>query len=153
MRRLKSALVRARALALLVLAACSSAPAQQACTPQVNAKFQESIMARRHVVEGVTVCGIVVRRPYQRGGPHGLHVYIPVRIEAPGGATYITQVIPNEELDGRIVVHEGDHITALGQFVYPNYRQGYEGLIHDTHPATHRGAADGYVDVNGRIYR
>lgn len=110
-------------------------------------------MARRHVVEGVTVCGIVVRRPYQRGGPHGLHVYIPVRIEAPGGATYITQVIPNEELDGRIVVHEGDHITALGQFVYPNYRQGYEGLIHDTHPATHRGAADGYVDVNGRIYR
>lgn len=110
-------------------------------------------MARTHIVEGVTVCGIVVSRPYQRGGPHGRHVYIPVRVDAPGGATYVTQVIPNEALDGRISVHKGDRITALGQFVYPNYRQGYEGLIHDTHPATHRGAADGYVDVNGKVYR
>jgi hypothetical protein len=110
-------------------------------------------MNRRRVVEGVMVCGIVSGRPYQRGGPHGLHVYIPVRVQAPGGATYLTQVIPNEELDGRIVVHKGDKITALGQFVYPNYRQDYEGLIHDTHPATHRGAADGYVDINGKVYR
>jgi hypothetical protein len=149
MRKPKSALVSA----LLALAACSSAPAQQTCTPQTNAKFQESIMARRHIVEGVMVCGIVAARPYQRGGPHGLHVYIPVRVAAPGGATYLTQVIPNEELDGRIVVAKGDRITALGQFVYPNYRQGYEGLIHDTHPATHRGAADGYVEINGKTYR
>jgi len=110
-------------------------------------------MARRDVVEGVQVCGVVAGRPYERGGEHGLHVYIPVRVEAPGGASYLTQVIPNEELDGRIVVHDGDTIFALGQFVYPNYRFGYEGLIHDTHPATHRGAADGYVEVNGKIYR
>lgn len=110
-------------------------------------------MLRRRVVEGVMVCGVVSGRPYERGGPHGLHAYIPVRVVAPGGATYITQVIPNEELDGRIVVRQGDRIVALGQFVYPNYRAGYEGLIHDTHPATHRGAADGYVEVNGKIYR
>lgn len=110
-------------------------------------------MARRRVVEGVMVCGIVAGRPYERGGRRGLHVYIPVRVEAPGGATYLTQVIPNEELDGRIIVRRGDQILAVGQFVYPNYRQGYEGLIHDTHPATHRGGADGYVEINGRIYR
>lgn len=110
-------------------------------------------MMRRHIVEGVSVCGVVAGRPYERGGPHGLHVYIPVRVQAPGGATYLTQVIPNEELDGRIPVHDGDKIWAVGQFVYPNYRAGFEGLIHDTHPATHRGGADGYVDINGKIYR
>ena len=142
----------AAALALLVLAGCSSGP-PASCTPQFNARFAQAIMERAHVVEGVAVCGVVRGRPYERGGEHGLHVYIPVLVEAPGGATYMTQVIPNEELDGRVVVRDGDRVYALGQFVYPNYRLGYEGLIHDTHPATHRGAADGYVDVNGKIYR
>ena len=151
MQKIKSAL--ASVLATLAFAACSAAPAQQACTPNVNERFQESIMNRRAIVEGVMVCGVVTGKPYERGGPHGLHVYIPVRVRAPGGTTYVTQVIPNERLDGRIVVHDGDRITAVGQFVYPNYRQGFEGLIHDAHPATHRGAADGYVEINGRIYR
>ena len=119
----------------------------------MNARFQESLMARSRVVEGVTVCGIVSGRPHESSGEHGLHVYIPVRLAAPGGVTYQTEVIPNEVLDGHIDVHEGDRIIALGQFVYPNYRYGYEGLIHDTHPATHRGGADGYVEVNGKVYR
>ena len=123
------------------------------CTPAMNAGFQESIMNRRPVAEGVSVCGTVVGHPYERGGEHGLHAYIAVRVEAPGGATYITQIIPNEELVGRIVVHPGDAIAALGQFVYPNHRAGYEGLIHDTHHATHRGAIDGYVSVNGTTYK
>lgn len=139
-------------LAALFAAGCSSAP-PATCTPQMNAGFQASLVARSSVVEGVSVCGIVSGRPHESGGEHGLHVYIPVRLEAPGGATYITEVIPNEVLDGRIDVHEGDQIIAVGQFVYPNYRYGYEGLIHDTHPATHRGGADGYVEVNGKIYR
>ncbi|HTX02545.1 MAG TPA: hypothetical protein VMD07_02595 [Candidatus Acidoferrales bacterium] len=119
----------------------------------MNARFQESVMSRSRVVEGVSVCGIVSARPHESSGEHGLHVYIPVRLEAPGGASYVTEVIPNEVLDGRIDVHEGDRIMALGQFVYPNYRYGFEGLIHDTHPATHRGGADGYVEINGKIYR
>ena len=127
--------------------------ASATCTPSMNAGFQESIMNRRAVVEGVMVCGIVSGNPYERGGAHGLHVYIPVRVQGPGGATYITQVIPNEELVGRIAVHRGDSIVALGQFVYPNYRAGYEGLIHDTHHATHRGGVDGYVRINGTTYR
>jgi hypothetical protein len=137
---------------LLALAACAPSP-PSTCTPQVNALFAHSLTARRHVVEGVTVCGVVSGRPYERGGEHGLHVYIPVRVQAPGGATYLTQVISNEQLDGRISVHRGDRIFALGQFVYPNYRGGYQGLIHDTHPATHRGGSDGYVEVNGKVYR
>jgi len=110
-------------------------------------------MNRRHVVEGVSVCGVVSGRPEESSGEHGLHVYIPVRIVAPGGATYQTEVIPNEDLVGRITVRQGDSIIALGQFVYPNRRYGYEGLIHDTHPATHRGGVDGYVEVNGKLYR
>jgi hypothetical protein len=119
----------------------------------MNADFQADIMSRRSVAEGVMVCGVVSGRPYERGGEHGRHVYIPVRVQAPGGATYLTQVIPNEELVGRIAVHQGDSIVAVGQFVYPNYRMGFEGLVHDTHHATHRGAADGYVMVNGVTYR
>jgi len=134
-----------------MLAGCAPAP-PATCTPQVNAAFQADIVARRHIVEGVMVCGTVSGRPREYGGEHGLHVYIPVRLEAPGGATYTTEVIPNEQLDGRIDVHEGDRIIALGQFVYTT-RYGYDGLIHDTHPATHRGAADGYVEVNGKLYR
>ncbi len=116
-------------VAVIVFALAGCAPSPPAtCTPQMNARFQESLMTRSSVVEGVSVCGIVSGRPHESGGEHGLHVYIPVRLEAPGGATYITEVIPNEMLDGRIAVHEGDRITALGQFVYPNYRYGYEGL-------------------------
>ena len=110
-------------------------------------------MNRRHLVEGVSVCGIVSGRPEESGGEHGLHVYIPVDVVAPGGATYRTEVIPNEDLVGRIAVRQGDNVIALGQFVYPNRRYGYEGLIHDTHPATHRGGVDGYIEVNGKIYR
>ena len=109
-------------------------------------------MARRHVVEGVSVCGVVAGRPRESTGEHGLHVYIPVRVQAPGGATYVTEVVPNENLIGRVEVRAGDHIAALGQFVYTE-RYGYEGLIHDTHAATHRGGVDGYVEVNGKIYR
>jgi hypothetical protein len=136
---------------VLLLAGCAPAR-EQTCTPQVNARFQESVVSRRHIVEGVAVCGIVSGRVHESGGIHGEHVYIPVKLEAPGGATYTTEVIPNEELDGRVEVHEGDRIVALGQFVFTT-RYGYDGLIHDTHPATHRGAADGYVEVNGKIYR
>ena len=140
---------------LLALVACSQAAqlASPKCNPGFNAVFKESIAQRRRVVDGVAVCGVVSGRPYERGGPRGLHVYIPVRVEAPGGATYVTQVIPNENLVGRVSVHEGDTIAALGQFVYPNERFGYEGLIHDTHHATHRGAADGYINVNGTVYK
>ena len=133
-------------------AACAPAPPAK-CTPEFNAAFQQDVMQRRRVAEGVGVCGVVSGRPYEGSGEHGLHVYIPVRVQGPGGASYLTQVIPNEDLVGRITVHRGDSIVAVGQFVYPNYRFGYEGLIHDTHPATHRGGADGYIEVNGKIYR
>jgi hypothetical protein len=118
----------------------------------MNAYFQEVVQGKFAVVEGVSVCGIVSGRPHESGGPHGLHVYIPVRLVAPGGAIYQTEVIPNEALDGRIDVHEGDRIIAFGQFVYTK-RYGFDGLIHDTHPATHRGGANGYILVNGKIYQ
>ncbi|MBV8151968.1 MAG: hypothetical protein JOY59_10460 [Candidatus Eremiobacteraeota bacterium] len=140
-------------MAALTTAACAAPSPPKTCTPDENARFAESIATRRHVVEGVFVCGVVSGRPYEHGGEHGLHAYIPVRVEAPGGATYITQIIPNEELIGHVVVHRGDAIFALGQFVYPNERFGYEGLIHETHHTTHTGGADGYVSVNGRTYR
>lgn len=122
------------------------------CTPQMNEYFQEVLLLRSPVVEGVSVCGIVSGRPRESGGEHGRHVYIPVRLVAPGGSIYQTEVIPNEVLDGRIDVHEGDRIIAFGQFVYTK-RYGFDGLIHDTHPATHRGGADGYIEVNGKIYQ
>ena len=139
--------------AALGTASCAAAGPPPACAPQANAGFQASVMARKPLVEGVMVCGIVAGRPYERGGEHGLHAYIPLRVQAPGGATYRTQVIPNEELVGRIAVREGDAVVAVGQFVYPNRRAGYEGLIHDTHHATRRGGVDGYVSVNGTVYR
>ncbi|MBV8601527.1 MAG: hypothetical protein JO359_08195 [Candidatus Eremiobacteraeota bacterium] len=119
----------------------------------MNAGFQDDIMNRRAVADGVMVCGIVTGRPYERGGEHGLHAYIPLRVEAPGGAVYRTQVIPNEELVGRVQVRSGDAVVAVGQFVYPNHRAGYEGLIHDTHHATHPGGVGGYISVNGTVYR
>ena len=154
MRRLGAwtAIVVGIAVALAVAQRGHGAP-PKACSPQLNAGFEQSLRARNPIVEGVSICGTVSGRPYESRGPHGLHAYIPVRVIAPSGVSYVTQVIPNEQLTGRISVHSGDAVAALGQFVYPNRHSGYDGLIHDTHNATHRGGVDGYLVVNGTVYR
>lgn len=155
MRRLGAwtAIVVGIAVALAVAQRGGGPAPPAACSPQFNAGFAEALSSGRHVVEGVSICGTAVGHPYESGGPHGLHAYIPVQVAAPGGVSYVTQVIPNEQLTGRISIHPGDAVAALGQFVSPNRHRGYDGLIHDTHRSTHRGGVDGYIAINGTVYR
>jgi hypothetical protein len=144
------------ALSAAVPAACAQAPqAPQTCTPEVNRQIAALIAQRdRRPVDGIMVCGVTIgpSRP-QRSGAHGGHQLIPVRAPLPGDGSALIEVVTNDDLDGRVTAPRGATVFALGQYFHTTARQRpFVAGIHDVHCATHRGAANGYVIVNGRRF-
>ncbi len=126
-----------------------------ACTAQVNAPLS-ALIADRHdgPVDNVMVCGTTLgpSRP-QRGGPHGDHQLLPVKIPLPDGGTALVEVVTNDNLDGRVTAPRGATVLAYGQYFHTSPRQRpFVAGIHDVHCATHRGADNGWVVVNGTKY-
>ena len=154
--RMRTTLAAAVALSLLALGGCSAAgngvAAPSDCTASVNARLG-TLIAERHdgPVDNVMVCGTTIgpSRP-QRAGPHGGHQLIPVRVPLAGGSAALIEVVTNDDLDGRVTAPRGATVFAYGQYFLTSSRQRpFVAGIHDVHCATHRGADNGWVIVNG----
>ncbi len=101
------------------------------------------------------VCGTTIApsRP-QRRGPHGAHQLIPLRVPVAGDGRFaLVEVVTNDDLDGRVTAPRGATVIAYGQYFRTSDRQRpFVAGVHDVHCATHRGADNGWVVVNGTKY-
>jgi hypothetical protein len=134
----------------LPVAAQRNIPVPASCTPQVNQELSSLLDAgRRRAVDNVMVCGITVSSSRtQYGGRHGSHEILPLRVTMPGGDVRLVEVVINDDLDGRITAPAHISVFAYGQAFSPP-RGRFVAGIHDVHCATHRGANNGWVVVNG----
>ena len=157
---MRSIFAAALSAALLACGACASSakdaavPAQ--CTPAVNDRLAHSI-AEQHdgAVDNVMVCGTTIGPSRsQRRGPHGGHQLIPLRVPiAADGRFSLVEVVTNDDLDGRVTAPRGARVPAYGQYFHTTERQRpFVAGVHDVHCATHRGADNGWVVVNGTKY-
>jgi hypothetical protein len=142
-------------LALGVPAACGAADVAvpSACMSDVNAPLARLVAGGGRVqVDNVMVCGTTIsssRR--QRGGPHGDHQILPLRVVLPGAGAQLIEVVTNDDLDGIVTAPAGAAVFAYGQFYEPARRPFVAG-IHDVHCSTHRAADNGWVVVDGRRF-
>jgi hypothetical protein len=143
---------------LIVLAACTASalaqnnvPVPQSCTPDVNQKLGDLLNAQQTgPVDNVMVCGITVSSSRtQRGGPHGSHEILPLRVKFPDGNMHLIEVVTNDDLDGVVTAPVNAQVYAYGQAFFPS-RGHFAAGIHDVHCSTHRGADNGWVVVNGQ---
>jgi hypothetical protein len=143
-------LIAAALSAVLVTTGACSASAKNAsvptsCNAAVNAQLAQ-LMDEQHdgPVDNVMVCGTTFgpSRP-QHAGAHGGHQLIPLRVP----------IDTTDALDGRVTAPRGAHVAAYGQYFLTSSRQRpFVAGIHDVHCATHRGADNGWVVVNGVRY-
>lgn len=77
-------------------------PVPQSCTAQVNQKLGDLLNAHQaQAVDNVMVCGTTVSASRtQRGGRHGSHEILPLRVTFPNGSTRLVEVVTNDDLDG-----------------------------------------------------
>jgi hypothetical protein len=143
-------------LIVLLLAGIATArtskdvPVPSACTPAVNQHIAE-LLASAHdgPVDNVMVCGVSASSSRtQHGGRHGDHQIIPLRVSLPDGGMKLVEVVSNDELDGKVTAPANVTVFAYGQAFFSHTKQFVAG-IHDVHCATHRGADNGWVVVDG----
>jgi hypothetical protein len=149
MRKLLGALV----LVFLVVGnACAArdVPVPATCTPAVNQKLADLIASPPpHPVDNVMVCGVTASSSRtQHGGRHGDHQIIPLRVLLPDGSMKLVEVVSNDALDGKVTAPANAPVFAYGQAFFSHTKKFAAG-IHDVHCATHRGADNGWVVVNG----
>jgi hypothetical protein len=142
------------------LGACAPAATNVAvpahCTPAVNGRLAR-LIAEQHAdaVDNVMVCGTTIgpSRP-QRLGRRGAHQLIPLRVPlADGGRFALVEVVTNDDLDGRVTAPRGATVIAYGQYFRTTDRQRpFVAGVHEVHCATHRGADNGWVVVDGTKY-
>jgi len=125
-------------------------PVPATCTPQVNQKLAELIASQTtHSVDNVMVCGITASASRtQHGGPHGDHEIFPLRVTMPDGNVRLVEVVSNNELDGPLSSGPNTAVYAYGQAFFPTKGRFIAG-VHDVHCATHRGADNGWIVVDG----
>jgi len=150
-------MIRAKLL-IIVAIACSAisaraqhdVPVPARCTPQVNQKLYDLLSSgQRSSVDNVMLCGITLSSSRtQRGGPHGSHQILPLRVTMPNGDVRPVEVVTNDELDGVVTASVNASVFAYGQAFFPSGGKFAAG-VHDVHCSTHRGADNGWVVVNG----
>ncbi len=143
----------AAALACLLPAgavAATDVPVPASCTPAVNQHLADLIgSGTSQAVDNVMVCGTTVSPSRtQNGGPHGSHQILPLGVHFPDGSLRLVEVVTNDDLDGVVTAPKGAAVFALGQAFFPGKGTFVAG-IHDVHCATHAGADNGWVVVNG----
>lgn len=126
-------------------------PVPPACTPQVNRKLSELLAAQQtEKVDNVMVCGVTASASRaQHGGPHGDHEIFPLRVTMPDGGVRLVEVVSNDELDGPVTAGPNTTVFAYGQAFFPSKGRFAAG-VHDVHCATHRGADNGWIVVDGQ---
>jgi hypothetical protein len=131
-------------------ALATEVPVPVKCTPEVNQKLARLISAdETDTVDNVMVCGTTVSSSRtQRGGRHGNHQILPVRAPMPGGGEKLIEVVINDALDGKVTAPVNAAVFAYGQAFF-SHTKNFAAGIHDVHCATHRGADNGWVVVNG----
>jgi len=157
---LAAALACGACAALLVLGACaprgSDVITPVSCTASMNDDIAR-LIDEQHAgaVDNVMVCGTTIgpSRPLP-GGRYGTHQLIPLRVPySDNRRTALVEVVTNDTLDGRVTAPRGATVVAYGQYFLttPGQRPFVAG-VHDVHCATHRGADNGWVVVNGTKY-
>ena len=157
---MRTILAAALSASLVALGACSGgtgdATVPTTCSAALNARLAQLITEQHDgAVDNVMICGTAFgpSRP-QRAGPHGGHQLIPLRVplDAAGRGAPV-EVVTNDALDGRVTARRGATVFAFGQYFRTTLRQRpFVAGIHDVHCATHRGAANGWVVVDGVKY-
>jgi len=153
---MRSSLVAAAAISLVLagtLHACAqNVPVPARCTPDVNAQLGQILATRsRATVDNVMVCGTTISSSrHRRGGIHGDHQILPLRVVLPDRAVLV-EVVTNDDLDERVTAPREAQVFAFGQLFVPAGGRFAAG-VHDVHCSTHRGAANGWVVVNGTRY-
>jgi hypothetical protein len=125
-------------------------PVPVICTPEVNQKLAELVAQQTTKnVDNVMVCGTTIGPSHtQRGGAHGSHQVLPLLVNLPSAGSKLVEVVTNDDLDGVVTAPKGAYVFAYGQAFFDQGSQFVAG-IHDVHCATHRGANNGWVVVNG----
>jgi hypothetical protein len=157
--RMRTILAAVMSAALIAIGPSASSAADAAvpahCTAAVNAQLAQ-LIAEKHAgaVDNVMVCGTTFGPSRkQRSGPHGGHQLLPLRVPLPGGGSALVEVVSNDDLDGRVTAPKGAQVSAYGQYFHTTARQRpFVAGVHDVHCATHRGADNGWVVVNGTKY-
>jgi hypothetical protein len=154
---MQRSLVAALCAALVGLSACAGRAADVAvpsrCDAAVNARLAQ-LIAERHAgaVDNVMVCGTTIAASRSRHGSRADHALIPLRVPLATGSALV-EVVTNDVLDGHVTAPRGARVAAYGQYFLANERQRpFVAGIHETHCATHRGADNGWVVVNGTRY-
>jgi hypothetical protein len=157
---MRSILAAALSASLAALGGCSDGAGDRSvpssCNAAVNAPLAKLIAdANPGPVDDVMVCGTAFgpSRP-QRAGPRGGHQLIPLQVPLDAaGRGALVEVVTNDTLDGRVTAPRGATVFALGQYFRTTARQApFAAGIHEVHCATHRGAANGWVVVDGVKY-
>ncbi|HEX3467466.1 MAG TPA: hypothetical protein VHT05_05240 [Candidatus Elarobacter sp.] len=153
--RWKAAMLLVAAVSTVPLAGCGGATVPAHCTADVNAELAD-LIARGYdgTIDNVMVCGtaFAASRPLA-GGRYGSHALLPLRVPLPGGGSALVEVVTNDNLDGVVTAPRGAQVAAFGQYYRTTGDQRpFVAGIHDTHCATHRGAANGWVVVDGSRY-
>ena len=142
---------------LLLLAtsiwAANDVPVPSACTPVVNQRLAQLLTSgTKKSTDNVMVCGITTGpSTTQFGGPHGNHQILSVRAAFPDHSTQLIEVVTNDSLDGVVTAPANANVFAYGTAFFSNTHQFAAG-IDQTHCATHFGADNGWVVVNGQKY-
>jgi hypothetical protein len=123
------------------------------CTPEVNQKLAELVAQQTtENVDNVMVCGVTISASRtQRAGEHGSHQILPLLVNLPGEGSKLVEVVTNDDLDGVVTAPKGAQVIAYGQAFFDGGSRFVAG-IHDVHCATHRGADNGWVKVDGRKF-
>jgi hypothetical protein len=121
-----------------------------ACTPSVNEKLAQLISSgQQQAVDNVMVCGVTASSSRtQHGGRHGDHQILPLRVTLPDGSMKLIEVVTNDDLDGKVTAPAYASVFAYGQAFFSNTKNFAAG-VHEVHCATHHGADNGWVVVNG----
>jgi hypothetical protein len=130
--------------------AAKDVPVPSACDDSVNQRLADLLLQQQQsTVDNVMVCGTTVSPSRtQSGGPQGSHQVLPLRVNLPGVGTKLVEVMTNDDLDGVVTAPKDAQVYAYGQAFFPSRSQFVAG-IHDVHCATHSGADNGWVVVNG----
>ncbi len=137
-------------MSVMAAHAASDVPVPQSCTPLVNQRLADLVAQRPSgTADNVMVCGTTISPSRtQSGGPHGSHQVLPLLVNLPGQGSKLIEVVTNDDLDGVVTAPKGAAVLAYGQAFFPS-RGHFTAGIHDVHCATHRGADNGWVVVNG----
>lgn len=120
------------------------------CTPSVNEKLAQLISSgQQAAVDNIMVCGTTASSSRkQRGGQHGDHQILPLRVTLPDGSMKEIEVVTNDDLDDKVTAPANASVFAYGQAFFSHTKQFAAG-VHEVHCATHRGADNGWIVVNG----